>query len=419
MADVGDEMVQVPRREWEDLKAQVAELRRLGDRTADEPRTIGPRASEPPAQAIGGLTGRRGLLKHGAMYAAAAAAGATALVAQASPAGATSGTMVYGVNNNAGNDTTTLQSSGNPTLTVANTAGGISVLATDYGLGFGTPLEVAVNTHSNASPGVFVGASGVGDGIEVSSYGGPGSGVVATIEAGYGGTGNAVHGINNQATNTSPAVQADTVGVGPALAATITNPLNRASALRGATNGTGPAVDGQITNAANAAPALQGVTERCWLGHRRPGQQPVQHRGRIARRDQRNGTFGGSDRLRRRSGPQRCRLRRHRARHPRSDPQRRERAGWRLGLHQRHRTGGPGHRLGNGVGLNVSSTSGRGAVLAGARLRSNSSRRPRPPIRRPEGPATCSSTARPGSGCARSQEPRRPGSRSWSPDPSG
>ena len=100
MSEAG-EMVQVPRSEWEEMKARLDSL---------EQRVGSPMPAGGPAAGVDGLTDRRGLLKHGAMLAAAAAAGGTALVAvQASPAAATTGAMQFGATNDAGTDSTTLQ----------------------------------------------------------------------------------------------------------------------------------------------------------------------------------------------------------------------------------------------------------------------------------------------------------------------
>ena len=99
-AEIGD-VVQIPRGEWEALKAEVAELQRAVHRSPG-----------PVPQDSDGRTDRRGLLKHGAVLAAGAVAGGAALaVGAAEPASASTGTMVYGTAMNAGTDQTNLLSS--------------------------------------------------------------------------------------------------------------------------------------------------------------------------------------------------------------------------------------------------------------------------------------------------------------------
>ena len=100
-------------------------------------------------------TGRRDLFK----IAGAAALGAagTAVVA-ASPAGAAPGDVFYlAINNDAGSDGTSMTStSRGSTLEMDNTGSGSSLLATDSGLGTGTPLSVSISNPSNDSFAVDV-----------------------------------------------------------------------------------------------------------------------------------------------------------------------------------------------------------------------------------------------------------------------
>ena len=90
-----DEMVQVPRREWEAMHGTNRRPSRVRTPAA-------PRWPSPASGRWAGLTGRRGVLKHGAMLMAGAVVGASALVvAEAGPAEATTGTTKFGATNNA------------------------------------------------------------------------------------------------------------------------------------------------------------------------------------------------------------------------------------------------------------------------------------------------------------------------------
>src|SRR5215831_11836576 len=117
-------MVTVPRSAWEAMEARLAAVERhLGrEETSDGTAAV--------SQLVNGevRTDRRGMLKHGALLAAGAAVGGTALMAaQAGPASATTGTMMYGNTNNAGAADTTLEStSSNFVLDVFNLSTGSS-----------------------------------------------------------------------------------------------------------------------------------------------------------------------------------------------------------------------------------------------------------------------------------------------------
>jgi hypothetical protein len=218
----------VPRGEWDAMRAEVAELRR------SMPRSPTPVLSQ--SQSDGeGRTDRRGLLKRGAMLAAAAAAGGTALVAaQASPAAATTGTMQFGISNDAGTAQTTLTSTdANITLEVRNTGSGFALYADDNGAGTNSPLGSQVlNFNSTASAAAF-GTYGLGPSITAS---------------------------NGLYLNAASVISADTVGTGNAIDGLINNTASAATALHGVTNGTGSAVVGQITNASSSSVAVGGVT---------------------------------------------------------------------------------------------------------------------------------------------------------------
>jgi hypothetical protein len=154
---------------------------------------------------LDGVTGRRGLLKHGALLAAGAVAGGTALVvAAASPAEATTGNMQYGVYNDAGTDETSLDSSSDATLTLSNSGTGIPLLAVS---GFESSTE---------APAIQVEQNGLGDGIDSLVTSGPGSAVLGTVSSG--GLGSALAGEITNLSNTSPVIYASTAS-GPGLVA--------------------------------------------------------------------------------------------------------------------------------------------------------------------------------------------------------
>jgi hypothetical protein len=239
VTEEGDDLVQVPRSEWEAMKARMAGLERL---------VAAPTAASDPAG--DGRTDRRGLLKHGAVLAAGVVAGSGALMAaSASPAAAASGdSLILGADNDAGNHSTilTAEGVGGSTLLISSNGGG--ALQVEDGVTPGDlPLTVIVGVSNNASPAARITSQGVG-------------GALQAFVAAAGASGVAVQAENYVATNSSPAVQANTVGTGPAVTGQINNAASSANAVYGTTNGTGAAVVGQITNAASSAVAVGGVT---------------------------------------------------------------------------------------------------------------------------------------------------------------
>jgi hypothetical protein len=350
------EVVQVSRGVWEAMEARLTELEHA----------VGGGAKAAVASSAGVLTDRRDLLKHGALLAAGAMAGGTALVmAQAGPAEATTGTMRFGATNNAGASTTTLKSTDNPTLQVVNTAGGISMLADDFGTGTGIPLQVAVDNPLNTSPAVNIESVGTGDGLVCNLFGGPGTAISGVIEEGGTASGIAVHGAIDIANNSSAAVQADTIGKGSAMLATIDNINNAQPALSAATSGTGNAVAGQITNATSGANAVSGVTNGTGSGVYGKINNPSNSFPAVV--GVTNGTGGAVGGVATGAGPALAGLvfggTGPAIQGGISNP-----ANTQPGVSATTNGTGPalqGQASGNGTGVNASSANGRGAILAG------------------------------------------------------
>ena len=307
-------MVQVPRRRWEAMEARLARLEEAAGGASASTNDNGGRSL------VGGLTGRRGLLKHGAILAAGAVAGGGVLaVSQASPAAASTGVLQYGIQNGAGDDPTGLISGSDEcTLALTNIGSGPALEASDFGGGFGPIVAANVENAENESSAVLVTGQGIGNGIDSTLTNGPGSAVLGTVS--QSGTGSALAGEITNLSNHSPVIYAATAS-GPGLVAYAggsyrgvygqsnsgpgvfgsssdgpgvqaqsstergvhgtstsatgvfgesstgysvegqnTNPANTQAAVYGETNGTGPALAGQIINSASAAYAVRGMT---------------------------------------------------------------------------------------------------------------------------------------------------------------
>jgi hypothetical protein len=255
MAD--DDVVEVSRARWEAMEARMGQLEAA----------LGLRGGEGPGSATDGRTDRRGLLKHGAMLAAGALAGGTALAAtQVAPASASTGGMQYGTLNNAGADQTDLVSGSVEyvmALHMTCTEGTGSCLQLDdgqggatgtYGGGFGYLLNAAINNKASSFPAIIGSTNGSGCGIE--GYG----------PTGVCGVGDAT-GVLGQSASSGAGVlgnddyQQDVgVGIGIGVKAQISNPNNGSPALQALTAGTGGAIDAAISNGSNANPAVFGST---------------------------------------------------------------------------------------------------------------------------------------------------------------
>ena len=170
---------------------------------------------------------RRNMLRLGGMAAAGAAGAALISAVDAKPAGATSGTMVFGTTMNAGTAETELDSScPGATLITANTGSGHAIVGN-------------VSGPSSDKIAVYALTSGTGKAV-LGHTTGSGVGVLGQVEnTGSAGTG--VQGLTN--------------GTGSAVKAQIANAASGAAAIDASTNGSGNAVHGTVTNAVR--PRLQ------------------------------------------------------------------------------------------------------------------------------------------------------------------
>jgi hypothetical protein len=224
---------------------------------------------------------RRSALRRIAALGGAAVVGAAVL--RPDPAGAASGTMVYG-NSGSGNDAAgsyaTLRSDNTSyTLNLLNGTYGTGLVAqsaTGYAALFrqngGTSFLDGVRIErlgTGTGAGLYVLSLGSGAGIRASRGNGAasgatvdasqsGSGPVYRATAGSGnaeplldgthsGLGQGVQVLLTSSASSASAVKATTKGVGVALRGTVDNPSSPAQAIRGDTNGTGYAIYGQTT----------------------------------------------------------------------------------------------------------------------------------------------------------------------------
>jgi hypothetical protein len=271
MTDLRDHVETLTRR-LESLEQQNAELR---DQLADDASARERRRFD-----------RRGLLRLGGV---AAAAGAGSVLLRPGVAGATTGAMQFGQDNDAGTASTGLASSisdaVNPvdTLHVTNSATGTNSAnsaaivghmtdAANQGAaivgindGFGDAIVGEVNPANVLDPSNF-GAGVVGYGVDnggvigVSYGGGPGVGGLPSgsgpgvsgwsssgadgMEAINDDTGRALYSHIESSTNSKQAVYARTIGTGNAVLGTISHSTSSASAVKGTTSGKGAAVEG-------------------------------------------------------------------------------------------------------------------------------------------------------------------------------
>jgi hypothetical protein len=276
----------------ESLEQQNADLR---DQLASD---------EPASERERGRFNRRGLLRLGG---AAAAVGAGSVLLRPSVAGATTGGMQFGADNDAGTASTGLSSSIDDggdstkfvdTLHVANTSTGVNsanaraIFAhmsdpanqgnaiygrndglTDAIVGEVTKNDISANGSGVVGFGINFGgvvgiSSGAGPGVGGTSFGtGPGisgatSGAVEAIEAwsDNGATGRALFAHVDNPANSKQVMYALTVGTGNAVLGAISHPTSTASAVKGTTNGVGAAVEGAISHSTSSASSLKGTT---------------------------------------------------------------------------------------------------------------------------------------------------------------
>jgi hypothetical protein len=279
------------RAEVEDLKAQLARLSPLP--------VEGSRVESDGAATIEARTGRRELFKM-AGAAALGAVGAATLIS--SPAGANTGTMIFGAENNAGTDFTQLDSSNSVySLVVQNGGAGAAVVGTassgnavegatnggsgnavqGYTTGTGNAVFAQIDNSSSSAVGaVYATTNGTGSGVwgevtndtsSAAAIHGTTTGTGVAVKGIAAGTGNAVEGDINSSSSSAVAVYGTTTGTGNGVLGDINNPSSAGAAVLALTNGTGPAVQGQsasgygvwgeITNASNGSAAVLGTTK--------------------------------------------------------------------------------------------------------------------------------------------------------------
>ena len=250
MSDSELEVVAIPRAEWQEIKAELAALRR-------EVRSRRESSTAPSAEAV---TDRRQVLKHGAILAAGAVTGGVALaVSEVTPAAATINTMQYGTTNDSATDGTVLNSASARAATLALT----------NSANFPT-LQANGTNVSGITDVVQVTADGLGNAVNCSIEN---ASSTASVVRGYmKGLGPALEGYVANAASTAAAVQgysldgsgagvAGSSYAGPGVVGQLTtNPNNGQAAVMGTTSGTGSAIYGQITNGANNSPAIFGTT---------------------------------------------------------------------------------------------------------------------------------------------------------------
>jgi hypothetical protein len=232
-------------------------------------------AADPPAPSEARRFDRRNLLRLGGV---AAAAGAGTALLRPAAAGAATGNMQFGANNDATTDTTGLTSSnGTDTLHVDNTGTGevirahltnaastkAAVHVVDDGLGGAIFAEVTNQSDQGSSAifggglkngGVIGATAGIGPGVAGVAGVNTGPGVVGAVfeptgtsiclEAGNLGLGLCLYSHIENAQSTSRAIWGKTIGRGSAIVGSVSNSGSSAAATVGATTGTGPGIDG-------------------------------------------------------------------------------------------------------------------------------------------------------------------------------
>jgi len=212
---------------------------------------------------------RRSLLRLGG---AATAFGAGAIVMRPSAAGATTANMQYGVDNNAGTDTTGLTSSNaTDTLHVTNSSTGHSTSGRAIDAHITDPASEAaaiVATQDGTSHAIVGTITSTNGGAGVVGIGVDGGGVVGVTQgvapavAGItaGNAGPAVLAWGYNAATIGDACEAVNMGTGHAIYAHIENAANGRSTIYGTTNGTNSAVNAAILNARSKASTITAST---------------------------------------------------------------------------------------------------------------------------------------------------------------
>jgi hypothetical protein len=183
--------------------------------------------------------GRNTLLRMGGV---AAAAGIGTVLLRPTPAGATTGGMQFGQQNDAGTDPTLLTSASNTgTLQLSNDSG-----------------APALDARSGGA--AVVGAGTTGGGV-VGVTRGSGPGLLGHDDAAASAaTGPAVKGELDNPVATAATIEAAQNGAGPGVFSHIDNPTNANRAAHALTSGVGIAVFGQIANAKSVSAAVRGQT---------------------------------------------------------------------------------------------------------------------------------------------------------------
>jgi len=216
---------------------------------------------------------RRSLLRLGG---AATAFGAGAIVMRPSAAGATTANMQYGVDNNAGTDTTGLTSSNaTDTLHVTNSSTGHSTSGRAIDAHITDPASEAaaiVATQDGTSHAIVGTITSTNGGAGVVGIGVDGGGVVGVTQgvapavAGItaGNAGPAVLAWGYNAATIGDACEAVNMGTGHAIYAHIENAANGRSTIYGTTNGTNSAVNAAILNARSKASTITASMDESW-----------------------------------------------------------------------------------------------------------------------------------------------------------
>lgn len=214
------------------LAARVRELE--GSPTEARRASLLPAGAAPGPDRSEDVVSRRGLLRH--LGTAAAAAGGLIAASSAlgpEPAGAVAGNMRYGASNDAGVDTTWLESSGILTFAVDNDA-----RAAQAG------LMASLTERQNRGIAVLGGTAGLGIGV---------AGNVSNARS----NGIGVYGVTN---GTGTAVHAQTTGSGHAVKARSERADNNSSAVEVVHDGLGRGVEVRLPNAANASAGFSATT---------------------------------------------------------------------------------------------------------------------------------------------------------------
>ena len=196
-----------------------------------------------PAEGDRGIS-RATLLRLGGV---AAAASVGSVLLRSTPAGATTGAMQSGQQNDAGADSTGLTSSNDTdTLHVSNSASAPAFQARSGGaavVAIGASGGGVVGVSRGSGPGLL-GQADVATGPAVKAQIDNAAATAVTIEAAQNGTGTGVFSHVDNAANANRALHALTEGIGQAVLGQIANTANKSPAVRGQTTGSGAAIEG-------------------------------------------------------------------------------------------------------------------------------------------------------------------------------